>query len=95
MEEPAADIQRFCRESGWSPRNEGSVRGMLAGDNLRVGNCCGCSSMVEPQLPKLMMWVRFPSPAPCGWGCAHLAQLVEHLHGKQEVTGSIPVVSST
>ena len=20
--------------------------------------------MVEPQLPKLMMWVRFPSPAP-------------------------------
>ncbi len=25
---------------------------------------CGCSSMVEPQLPKLMTWVRFPSPAP-------------------------------
>src|SRR5689334_2217963 len=24
----------------------------------------GCSSMVEPQLPKLMTWVRFPSPAP-------------------------------
>ena len=25
---------------------------------------CGCSLMVRPQLPKLMMWVRFPSPAP-------------------------------
>ena len=24
----------------------------------------GCSSMVEPQLPKLIAWVRFPSPAP-------------------------------
>jgi hypothetical protein len=24
----------------------------------------GCSSMVEPQPSKLMMWVRFPSPAP-------------------------------
>ncbi len=25
---------------------------------------CGCSSMVELQLPKLIAWVRFPSPAP-------------------------------
>ena len=25
---------------------------------------------------------------------AHVAQSVEHLHGKQEVTGSIPVMSS-
>ena len=24
----------------------------------------GCSSMVEPQPSKLMMWVRSPSPAP-------------------------------
>src|SRR5687767_2092637 len=24
----------------------------------------GCSSMVELQLPKLLAWVRFPSPAP-------------------------------
>ncbi len=24
----------------------------------------GCSTMVVPQLPKLMAWVRFPSPAP-------------------------------
>ena len=27
-------------------------------------NCCGCSSMVERQLPKLDTRVRFPSPAP-------------------------------
>jgi hypothetical protein len=25
---------------------------------------CGCSSMVELELPKLQTWVRFPSPAP-------------------------------
>ena len=28
------------------------------------GRLCGRSSMVEPQPSKLMMWVRFPSPAP-------------------------------
>jgi hypothetical protein len=27
-------------------------------------DACGCSSMVELQLPKLVAWVRFPSPAP-------------------------------
>ena len=31
---------------------------------LQVHINCGCSSMVEPQPSKLMMWVRFPSPAP-------------------------------
>ena len=25
---------------------------------------CGCSSVVEPQPSKLVVWVRFPSPAP-------------------------------
>ena len=25
---------------------------------------CGCSSMVESQPSKLVVWVRFPSPAP-------------------------------
>ena len=25
---------------------------------------CGCSSMAELQLPKLVAWVRFPSSAP-------------------------------
>ena len=56
----------------------------------------GCSSMVEPQPSKLMMWVRSPSPAPFKIGCAfaHIAQQVEHFHGKEEVTGSIPVVGS-
>jgi hypothetical protein len=71
---------------------------------------CGCSSMVEPQPSKLMVWVRFPSPAPalleqCGDGskwiarvavkCAHVAQSVEHVLGKDEVTGSNPVVGSS
>ena len=56
----------------------------------------GRSSTVEPQPSKLMMWVRSPSPAPSYFGCvfAHIAQQVEHFHGKEEVTGSIPVVGS-
>ena len=44
--------------------------------------------MVELQPSKLIAWVRFPSPAPT----AHIAQSVEHFLGKEEVTGSIPVV---
>jgi hypothetical protein len=63
----------------------------------------GCSSMVEPQPSKLMVWVRFPSPAPnsapeeCegARGSAHIAQSVEHFLGKEEVTGSNPVMGST
>ena len=54
---------------------------------------CGCSSKVEPQPSKLMMWVRSPSPAPA-LGSAHIAQSVEHFLGKEEVTGSNPVVGS-
>ena len=56
----------------------------------------GRSSMVEPQPSKLMMWVRSPSPAPFYQGnvSAHIAQQVEHFHGKEEVTGSTPVVGS-
>ena len=50
--------------------------------------------MVEPQPSKLMTWVRFPSPAPAGLNQAHVAQSVEHVLGKDEVTGSIPVVGS-
>ncbi|GEM_PF-1318321 len=49
----------------------------------------GRSSMVELQPSKLIAWVRFPSPA--GF-CAHIAQSVEHFLGKEEVTGSSPVV---
>jgi hypothetical protein len=41
-----------------------------------------------------MTWVRFPSPAPNGLWRAHVAQSVEHVLGKDEVTGSIPVVGS-
>ena len=51
--------------------------------------------MVEPQPSKLMTWVRFPSPATDGLvKFAHVAQSVEHVLGKDEVTGSIPVVGS-
>ena len=61
--------------------------------------------MVEPQPSKLMMWVRFPSPAPIitdygsagqadGFDTAHIAQSVEHFLGKEEVTGSNPVMGS-
>lgn len=57
--------------------------------------------MVEPQPSKLMVRVRFPLPAPesaclsgaCGFK-AHIAQSVEHFLGKEEVTGSNPVMSS-
>ena len=69
----------------------------------RTGERGGCSSMVEPQPSKLMAWVRFPSPAPFrgvrkGYRdglSAHVAQSAEHVLGKDEVTGSIPVVGSS
>ena len=66
----------------------------------------GYSSMVESQPSKLQMRVRFPLPAPVRWHggmralcCAsvaeaHIAQSVEHFLGKEEVTGSNPVMSS-
>ncbi len=60
--------------------------------------------MVEPQPSKLMVWVRFPSPAPilsvlargaCVFGLGPHSSGVEHFLGKEEVTGSNPVVGST
>ena len=53
--------------------------------------------MVEPQPSKLIMWVRFPSPAPLKGECgeAHIAQAVERVLGKDEVTGSTPVMGSS
>ena len=55
--------------------------------------------MVEPQPSKLMVRVRFPSPAPLissfKFFRAHVAQSVEHFLGKEEVAGSIPVMSTT
>ena len=42
-----------------------------------------------------MMRVRFPLPAPLkSSSFAHIAQSVEHFLGKEEVTGSNPVMSS-
>ena len=62
--------------------------------------------MVERQPSKLVTWVRFPSPAFFRPGFARgktilasqtfhagVAQLVEHLHGKEKVVGSIPIPS--
>ncbi len=52
--------------------------------------------MVELQPSKLITWVRFPSPAPSqNKPSAHIAQSVEHFLGKEEVTGSNPVMSSS
>ena len=56
--------------------------------------------MVEPQPSKLIMRVRFPSPAPLNRRqqyrfTAHVAQSVEHFLGKEEVEGSIPFVSTS
>ncbi len=53
--------------------------------------------MVEPQPSKLMAWVRFPSLAPNPNDLekfAHVAQSVEHVLGKDEVSGSTPLMSS-
>ena len=60
--------------------------------------------MVELQPSKLIVWVRFPSPAPdirsiirmrFIENVAHIAQSAEHFLGKEEVTGSNPVMSSS
>ncbi len=48
--------------------------------------------MVEPQPSKLIVWVRFPSPAP---ERRPHSSAVEHFLGKEEVTGSSPVVGSS
>ena len=71
-----------------------SLKKIISGSS--ASNLRGRSSMVEPQPSKLMMWVRSPSPAPSyeARNDAHIAQQVEHFHGKEEVTGSIPVVGS-
>jgi hypothetical protein len=53
--------------------------------------------MVEHQFSKLITRVRFPPSAPLDPRFAfhaHVAQSVEHFLGKEEVTGSIPVMST-
>ena len=51
--------------------------------------------MAELQLPKLTTRVRFPSSAPQNYIChAFIAQSVERIHGKDEVTSSILVKGS-
>ena len=48
-------IFRWCQCAGVDVDQEST-------DNPSLSS--GCSSMVELQLPKLVTWVRFPSPAP-------------------------------
>ena len=53
--------------------------------------------MVEPQPSKLMVWVRFPSPAPQLKlrKFAHIAQSVERILGKDEVISSNLIMGSS
>ena len=72
----------------------------------KITRSCGCSSMVEPQPSKLVVWVRSPSPAPYSSFEVELfrprdkrirccrSSVVEHLLGKEEVMGSSPIGSS-
>src|SRR3546814_9435415 len=50
-------------ECGVNPCGATSLTGAAALE-LQCRSPSGCSSMVELQLPKLLAWVRFPSPAP-------------------------------
>ncbi len=47
--------------------------------------------MVEPQPSKLVVRVRFSSPAPTNFIPGSIAQLGEHLPYKQRVIGSNPI----
>ena len=62
----------------------------FGGSNPSLPTVRECSSMVEPQPSKLVMSVRSRSLA----RVACVAQSVEHFLGKEEVTGSSPVMSS-
>ena len=55
-----------CRLIVVNPRYNIPLPGSRGARESRRGptSLCGCSSTVEPQPSKLMMWVRFPSPAP-------------------------------
>ena len=57
-------------------------------DSLISHHRCGCSSMVELQLPKLLTWVRFPSPAPSPW--QRQASCVNRRSGKVLIAWEIP-----
>ena len=48
---------------------------------------CGCSLMAKPQPSKLMLWVRFPSPAPLLF---HSSSVVELSAVNRSVVGSSP-----
>ncbi len=63
--------------------------------NLRyIRALAGVVQRLEPQPSKLMMWVRFPSPAPFKWLRGPYSSAVEHFLGKEEVSGSSPDMGS-
>ena len=91
---------------GSNPPPSTIFRGRAGESGKRVKSNAGVVQRLEPQPSKLMMWVRFPSPAPSarnsgrgGWvglvHDAHIAQSVEHFLGKEEVTSSSLVMGSS
>merc|ERR1711916_142877 len=88
-------ISALCSEGFPSGQREQTVNlpvRLRRFESFPLHHFCGHSLVVEPQPSKLMMRVRFPLPAP---RFAHVAQSVEHFLGKEEVTGSNPVMSSS
>ena len=52
---------------------------------------CGCSLVVESQPSKLVVWVRFPSPAPFFCHLRFQLSWIEQLPSKQQAGGSSPL----
>ncbi len=59
LRRPLRPSKRPCSQTIAKPALDGGPA-----DAAYNPQCCGCSSMVERQLPKLHTRVRFPSPAP-------------------------------
>ena len=80
----------FCGSGSVVERHLAKVN--VASSNLVFRSTCGCSSMVEFQPSKLVVRVRFPSPAPFQPNNLRgVAQLGARVLWEHEVAGSIPV----
>ena len=65
----------------------------------RAFQACGCGfesrfPLIGSTVPQLGRSLEMRGRKSLGQGVAHVAQSVEHILGKDEVTGSIPVVGS-
>ncbi len=77
-------VKNFQKSIDKMPLNVYNYKGPLMRTSDKSTALCGCSSMVESQPSKLIVWVRFPSPAPLtfmlvpspyrGWLYAPVAQ---------------------